>query len=151
FVTARRRLPAPRTHTAADALFPVYLPLGGTNIAEIHFASILIDDLQQMRDFLREAAESRCIGPFDHLIDLPQDEAAHNRLMFFRRADGTAHQFDPDRLAFHYAFSEFSPRISCTAALSRNCSRALMVAFTTLCGLWLPIDLVSTLGIPQAC
>jgi len=26
-----------------------------------------------------------------------------------------------------------------------------MVAFTTLCGCWLPIDLVSTLGIPHAC
>src|SRR5262249_32563659 len=34
--------------------------------------------------------------------------------------------------------------------LSRNCSSASIVAFTTLCGLCDPIDLVSTFGIPTA-
>src|SRR4051794_8230831 len=46
--------------------------------------------------------------------------------------------------------STATPRISATADLSRNCSRAAIVAFTTLCGLCVPIDLVSTLGTPAA-
>src|SRR5437867_3646721 len=34
--------------------------------------------------------------------------------------------------------------------LSRNCSSATTVAFTTLCGLCVPMDFVNTLGIPTA-
>src|SRR5262249_39420905 len=60
-------------------------------------------------------------------------------------------QLDFNGFAFHYIFSEVKPRISATAFLSRSCSSALIVAFTTLCGLWLPIDFVSTFGIPHAC
>src|SRR5579859_7461456 len=102
-----------------------------------------------MRDFLHHAAEPGCIRPLDYLIELAQSQAPDNHLVLLRRADCTAHQFDPD-LAFHHAFSGASPRISRMATLSRNCSSATTVAFTTLCGLCVPIDFVSTLGIPTA-
>ena len=49
-----------------------------------------------------------------------------------------------------YSFSTGRPRMSATALLSRNCSSASMVAFTTLCGLCEPIDFVSTFGMPTA-
>src|SRR5579859_7655265 len=103
-----------------------------------------------MRDLLHHAAKSRRVGPLDHLVDFTQTQPAHNFLVFLGRANGAVHQPDFD-FAFHYIFSTAMPRMSATALLSRNCSRALMVAFTTLCGLCEPIDLVSTLGIPQAC
>src|ERR1700676_3956375 len=103
-----------------------------------------------MRDFLHHAAEPGCIRPHHHLIDFAQAQTPDNHLVLLRRADRTAHQLDLD-LAFHYAFSGASPRISRMATLSRNCSRATTVAFTTLCGLCVPIDFVSTLGIPTAC
>src|SRR5712691_877342 len=102
-----------------------------------------------MRDFLDHAAEAGCIRPLDYLVELAQAEAPDDYFMLLRRTDGTAHQFDLD-LTFHYAFSGASPRISRMATLSRNCSRATTVAFTTLCGLCVPIDFVSTLGIPTA-
>src|SRR3984893_7916678 len=102
-----------------------------------------------MRDFFDHAAEARRIRTHDDLVELAQSQASDNHLVLLRRADGTAHQFDLD-LPFHYAFSGARPRISRMATLSRNCSRATTVAFTTLCGLCVPIDFVSTLGIPTA-
>src|SRR5215472_16880665 len=105
-----------------------------------------------MRNLLHEAAESRRIGPLHDLIHLPEAQRAHDHFVFFRRADRAADQLDSDfRFGRHYIFSGVRPRISITAFLSRSCSRALMVALTTLCGLWLPIDFVSTFGIPHAC
>src|SRR5579863_2988551 len=50
----------------------------------------------------------------------------------------------------YITLSKANPRISATCALSRSCSSALIVAFTTLCGLCDPMDLVSTFGIPTA-
>src|SRR6266849_3274124 len=102
-----------------------------------------------MRDFFYHAAEAGRIRAFHYLVDLAQAQAPDDYLVLFGRADGAAHQFDLD-LTFHYAFSGASPRISRMATLSRNCSRATTVAFTTLCGLCVPIDFVSTLGIPTA-
>src|ERR1700679_684808 len=122
-----------------------------------------------MRHFFYESAESRCVRPLHHLIELLQPQTTHNDFVLFRCADDAANQFDFD-LAFHnrFPFQPYSafagsglgasfgietsrPRISRTSLMSRSCSSALMVAFTTLCGLWLPIDFVSTFGIPQAC
>src|SRR5271166_2502764 len=104
-----------------------------------------------MRNLFDEPAKRRRIGPLHHLVHFPQSESPHHDLVFFRRADRAADQLDPDFSLGHYIFSGVRPRISMTAFLSRSCSSALIVAFTTLCGLWLPIDFVSTFGIPQAC
>src|SRR5215472_9940113 len=110
---------------------------------------LLLHQRKQVRDFLHHAAKSRRIRPLNYLIDPSQPQSAHHLLMLLGRTDGTAHQLDSD-FPFHYIFSSARPRISATAPLSRNCSRASMVAFTTLCGLCEPIDLVRTLGIPAA-
>src|SRR4051812_2566731 len=105
-----------------------------------------------MRDLFDHAAETVRVRTNDDLVHLFQPQAAHNHFMLFRGADRAADEFDFDGALFsHYIFSGFRPRISITAFLSRSCSSALMVAFTTLWGLWLPIDFVSTLGMPQAC
>src|SRR5215475_2790073 len=110
-----------------------------------------------MRNLLHKPAERRGIRTLDNLVHLPQSQRPHDNFVLFRRADRAADQFDPDlsRLFLiktrHYIFSGVRPRISITAFLSRSFSSASIVAFTTLCGLWLPIDLVSTFGIPHAC
>src|SRR5580698_8824843 len=108
-----------------------------------------------MRNLLDEPAERRRVRPLDDLVHLFQTQRAHDHLMLFGRADRAANQLDLDRacryIGHAYIFSGVSPRISITALRSRSCSSALIVAFTTLCGLWLPIDFVSTFGIPQAC
>src|ERR1700683_4125092 len=111
---------------------------------------LLLHQRHQMRNLFDHAAKSGRVGPLDHLIDFAQPEASHDLLVLLGSADGAAHEFDSD-LAFHHSLSTARPRISATAFLSRNCSSALMVAFTTLCGLCDPIDFVSTLGIPAAC
>src|SRR5579862_5966875 len=102
-----------------------------------------------MRHLFYHAAEPGCIRPLDHLIDFAQPQAPHHLLMLFGGTDRAAHELDLD-LGFHYIFSTARPRISATAFLSRNCSRAAMVALTTLCGLCEPIDFVNTLGMPTA-
>src|ERR1700730_10734526 len=114
-----------------------------------------------MRDLLHHTAKAWSVGPLNDLVQLSQSQSAHDFLVFHGRADRAVDQLDPD-FAFHFLghhmgaipyhiLSTATPRISATAFLSRNCSRALMVAFTTLCGLCEPIDFVSTLGIPAAC
>src|ERR1700689_2477327 len=106
-----------------------------------------------MRNLLDEPAERRRIRPLHNLVHLLQSQRPHNHFMLLRRTDRAPDELNPDRcFSFsHYIFSGVRPRISITAFLSRSCSSALIVAFTTLCGLWLPIDLVSTFGIPHAC
>src|ERR1019366_8425126 len=107
-----------------------------------------------MRNLLDEPAERRRIRPHHNLIHFLQTQRPHNHLMLLRCADRAADQLDFDcSFGCHktYIFSGVRPRISITAFLSRSCSSALIVAFTTLCGLWLPIDFVSTFGMPQAC
>src|SRR5690348_4662735 len=102
-----------------------------------------------MRHLLHHPAKYGSVGPLHYLIQLAQSQTLHHQLLLDRRADRAAIQLDFD-FAFHYSFSTAMPRISATAARSRSDSRATMVAFTTLCGLRRPIDLVSTLGMPQA-
>src|ERR1035438_2583355 len=89
------------------------------------------------------------IEQYHDLVDLPQTQSLHHPLMLHGGANRAAHQFDLDH-AFHQSFSTARPRISATALRSRNDSSATMVAFTTLCGLRRPIDLVSTFAMPQA-
>ena len=96
------------------------------------------------------------IRAFHDLVQFAEAQPAHDALVLLRRADGTAIELNLDRATHtgspfrHYNFSTASPRISATSFLSRNCSSATMVAFTTLCGLCVPMDFVSTLGMPAA-
>src|SRR5579862_5240060 len=126
-----------------------FWPAGGFNV--LRFIGLLHHH-QQMRNFLHHAAKRRGIRPFNDLVDFAQSERPHNLLVLLGGADRTAYQFDFD-FAFHirHILSSVKPRISATRFLSRSCSSALIVAFTTLCGLCVPIDFVSTLGIPAAC
>src|ERR1700676_674344 len=102
-----------------------------------------------MRNLIHHPPEYRRIRPHHYLIDLAQSQPPDDVFVLLGSADGAVHQFDLDR-ACHYIFSTARPRISATLFLSRSDSSATIVAFTTLCGLRRPIDLVSTLGIPQA-
>src|SRR6185369_84956 len=94
------------------------------------------------------------VRPLDNLIELAQTQTLDHPLMLLGRADRTADQFDFDRVRHEtgspYNFSTARPRISAICVRSRSASSATMVALTTLCGLRRPIDLVSTLGTPQA-
>src|SRR5438270_421221 len=91
---------------------------------------------QQMRDFFHHAAESRRIRPLDDSVHLLQSERADDDFMFFRAANGAADELDLDfSRHFTYTLSKASPRRSAISCLSRNCSSAAIVAFTTLCGL----------------
>src|SRR5258708_37381932 len=141
--------------------FLCFCPAGGFT-SERFIALSLFHYRQQMRDLRHDASERRRIGTYHKLVDLLQAQAADDSFVFDRRADGTAYQFNLDCAFRHiilscpavgrksYILSRAMPRISATAALSRNCSKALIVAFTTLCGLCDPMDLVSTFGMPTA-
>src|SRR5262249_16672377 len=132
--------------------FECFCPPGGCRSLRFIITLIrLFDDRQQMRNLFNHPPKSGSIRRLNHLVDLPHSKAAENHLMVLRSADGTAHQLDLD-FGFHNydTFSTARPRISSITVLSRNCSSATTVAFTTLCGLCVPIDLVSTLGMPTA-
>src|SRR5579884_683651 len=104
-----------------------------------------------MRDFLHHAAKSRGVRPLHGLVHLLEPQGAHDDLVLLRRADGAPDQFDFDRAGHGYpTFSVTRPRRLATSALSRSCSKASMVALTTLCGLCDPMDFVRTLGMPTA-
>src|SRR5260370_25986180 len=127
-----------------------------------------------MRNLFHHAPEALRVGPHHGAVHGLQPQGTHNNLVFHRTANGAANQLysyftfsHKQKLRFcgggwweagNYFFppvryitlSSASPRISATWALSRSCSSALMVAFTTLCGLCEPIDFVSTFGIPTA-
>src|SRR5665213_2617385 len=111
----------------------------------------LLDDRQKMRDLFHHTAESRRVRTLHDTVHLFESQCPDNHFMFFRRADDAAHQFDFNGSRHSYlTLSNARPRISATSPLSRKPSSALMVAFTTLCGLREPIVLVSTFGMPTA-
>src|SRR4030095_5462049 len=99
-------------------------------------------------------AEPGRVGPLHYRVQLAQAQPLHYPLVLLGCADRTADQFDFDCVRHEtgspYNLSIARPGLSATWALSRSDSRATIVALTTLCGLRRPIDLVSTLGTPQA-
>src|SRR5580658_7557913 len=99
-----------------------------------------------MRNLRHHAAKASVVGPHHYSIDLLQAQRADNGFVLFGAADRAADQLDLDGWSRHAypIFSRVNPRISATCALSRSCSSALMVAFTTLWGLCEPSDLIST-------
>src|SRR6185295_7269399 len=111
----------------------------------------LLDDRQKMRDLLHHAAEGRRVRTLHNTIHFLESQRLDNHFMLFWRADDAAYQFDLNGSRHNYlTLSSARPRISAISPLSRSPSSALMVAFTTLCGLREPMVFVSTFGIPTA-
>src|SRR5579884_480428 len=108
------------------------------------------------------AADGRRIGPLDHLVQPAQPQPAQRLAHALGMPDGAPHPADlqpalaarPGRhrhaSAAQLAAGAALPRSSATCPASRNCSSALKVALTTLCGFDVPSDFVSTFWIPAA-
>src|SRR4051812_29115277 len=104
-----------------------------------------------MRNLFDHASKRRSVGPLHNAVHFLKTQRPDDHLVLFRRTDNAADQFDFDG-SWHgvYTLSCASPRRAAISPLSRNCSNASMVAFTTLCGLCEPMDFVRTFGIPTA-
>src|SRR5215467_7488786 len=141
----------------------------------VFFAIPLLHHFHEMPHFVNHAANGRRILTLNHLMQSSQAEAADGLAHVIGAADKADHPFD-----FHAAgafFGSFplrahallSPtaafsltglprisstvfeRVSATCAASFRPSSAANVALTTLCGLDVPIDFVSTFVIPATC
>src|SRR2546421_2588091 len=119
-----------------------------------------------MRHLCHHAANGRCIGPFDNLIQPRETESSNNSLVGDRSANHRPHILQAQMsclwrgrtclsLCFgfcvrgcfrrhNYSSSAVLPRTPATNSLFFSFFRASKVALITLCGLVVPIDLVST-------
>src|SRR6185312_492818 len=126
-------------------------PLGFLIWLKFMAASLLavLDDADQVGNLRHHAAEARVIGADHHLIQLGQAQALHHRLLAPRAPDGAAVVLNVERWRFrHQSSSTVLPRSAATCCRSRSCVSAANVALITLCGLVVPMLLVSTFGIP---
>src|SRR6516164_3378635 len=115
-----------------------------------------------MRNFRHHPANRRRIFPLDHLVQMGKSQSLDYQLVFHRRSDGRAYIFEMNlcarRCGFLFGFladarhdynsSAALPRAVAISFLSRSDLRASNVALITLCGLVVPIDLVSTFCTP---
>src|SRR5579871_2365350 len=115
-----------------------------------------------MRHLRHHAADRRGVLALDHLIQPGKAQALDDQLMFDRGRDCRPHPLQVHRGArsrrfrftllsnsrHDYSSSTALPRCAATSCRSRNLPRALNVALMTLCGLVVPIDLVSTFCAP---
>src|SRR5689334_13079977 len=128
-----------------------------------------------MPGFVNHAANGRRVLALDDLMQTPQAEATDGLAHVISATDKADHPFD-----FHAAGAFFGrfllgahtllsltaafslaglplisstvfERVSATCAASFRPSSAANVALTTLCGLEVPMDFVSTLVIPATC
>src|SRR5215471_18550944 len=125
-----------------------------------------------MAHLVDHAAGFRRVLALDNLMQAPQAEPANRLAHIVSAADRADHPFHSNR-AFGGVFllrrhraspaacsaffarpvisSTVLVRVSATCAASFNPSSAANVALTTLCGLEVPSDLVSTFVIPATC
>src|SRR6202012_208965 len=136
-----------------------------------HFYSLfLFDHDDKVAHFVNHAADRRRIFALDGVVQAAQTEAANRLADVIGRADEADDLLDLDGALFAGLFflgahallsaaavapfclgdlprisSTVFERVSATCATSLRLNSAAKVAFTTLCGLEVPSDLVSTL------
>src|SRR3974390_3088866 len=115
-----------------------------------------------MRHLRHHAADGRRIFAFDHLVQPCKAEALDYQLLLHRRLYGRANPLQvklrAPRVRFRfvlfpcarhdYISSTDLPRAAATSLRSRSLPSASKVALITLCGLVVPMDLVSTFCTP---
>ena len=123
---------------------------------------LFLDDGEKVRNFFDHASEFGRVGSHHHPVERLQAERTHNDFVLLGAQIGLRTSLiliipailipsrpynccvlAPFRGALERGVCSLSidtPRKSAIAARSRSCSRAAMVAFTTLCGLCEPID-----------
>src|SRR3974390_791758 len=123
---------------------------------------LAFDDLSEVRHLRHHAPDRRRVFALDHLVEPRKSQALDHQLMLLRCGNGRAHvlQLDlrpggsrflldlPANARHVYSSSAALPRAVATSFLSRSDSSALKVALITLCGLVVPMDLVSTFCTP---
>src|SRR5689334_10007448 len=141
----------------------------------VFFAIPLLHHFHEMPHLVNHAANGRRVLALHHLVQSPQAQAADGLAHVIGAANKADHPLD-----FHVAGAFFGSfllrahallsltaafslaglplisstvfeRVSATCAASFRPSRAANVALTTLCGLDVPMDFVSTLVIPATC
>src|SRR5208337_2216306 len=115
-----------------------------------------------MRDLRHHAPDRGRVFALDHLVQTGKTQTLDHQFVLHRRANRRAHilemyfrgrgsglgfGFSPDT-RHDYSSSAALPRAVATSLRSRRRPRALKVALITLCGLVVPIDLVSTFCTP---
>src|SRR5439155_1945169 len=131
----------------------------------IFLAMTLVHHFHEVPHLMDHTLRFRCVLALDHLMQTAQAQPTNRLPHVIGAADKADHPFDLDRafrsglfLCCHYSPAAFSAffsrpvisstvlvRVSATCAASFNPSSAEKVAFTTLCGLEVPSDFVSTL------
>src|SRR5215469_2763704 len=132
----------------------------------------LVHHFHEMAHLVDHATGLRRVLPLDHLVQAAQAQPANGLAHILGAADKADHPFHFDgalggvfllcrHCASPAALSTFFSRpvisstvlvrVSATWAASFSPSSAANVALTTLCGLEVPSDLVSTLVIPATC
>src|SRR5713226_6125212 len=141
----------------------------------VFLAIFLLHHFHEVPHLMNHAAHRRRVLAFHHLMQSPQAEAADGLTHVIGAGDKTDHPFDLQcTVVFRRGFflrghpllsltaafsldplplisSTVFERVSATCAASFKPSSAAKVALTTLCGLEVPIDFVSTLVIPATC
>src|SRR5450631_4631724 len=115
-----------------------------------------LNDLDQVRHLGHHAANGRVVRTLDHLIQPRETQTLDDQLLLDGRANRGTHPLQMDfgavarmrllgQFVRHvYSSSTDLPRMAATSLLFFKCFSASNVALMTLCGLVVPIDLVST-------
>src|ERR1700680_4258872 len=109
-----------------------------------------------MRHLGHHTANGLAIRPLDHLVQPREAQTLHHQLLFYRGTNGGTHplqmnfgaaartRFLCQFIRHDYSSSTDLPRMAATSLRFFKCLSGSKVALITLCGLVVPIDLVST-------
>src|SRR5688572_9601993 len=110
-----------------------------------------------MFHLLNHTTHLRGIGDMHRFVDFGQPHTAQHDTMLLRPPDHTANEPHSHHLLLcHLSIlyvsisSRCFPRMRAISRLLRSCFSPSSVAFTTLCGLFVPRDLVNTSATPTA-
>src|SRR3974390_3148179 len=118
--------------------------------------------MDQVRHLCYHAPDRRRVFPLDHLVEARESQTFDHQFVLFRCGNRRAHVLQLDfrpggsrclldlsaNACHRYISSADLPRAVATSFLSRSDCSALKVALITLCGLVVPMDLVSTFCTP---
>src|SRR5262245_13625065 len=116
--------------------------------------SSFLDQLHQVANFEYHPSNLWRIRPANDLVEFAEAQASDYAFLILGKSSAALHKLDFQFFGFRFHLylcitsSGDFPRILATPAASLSWLRPSIVAFTTLCGLALPNDLVKTFWIP---
>src|SRR6266849_5871908 len=118
-------------------------------------SELTLHNFHQVRHFGYHATNGSAVWTLNHLVQPGKTEPFDHQLVFYGGTNGGTHPLQVKLaatlircLGHCYSSSVDLPRRAATSCLFFNFFSASKVALTTLCGLVVPIDLVSTFCTP---